>query len=174
MAVKEAIDKRTANDAEAMTGNRLFATRIEDGWQLCSENREGFRKYLQGGALSLRNLDWIFRHETARHYLENALRDIDRNENAVAFGCVSRMKDLFELDINLNDGGDPDALCDFTRACRSLVAEARADLHRHPPARGISFTPLEVYLTDLETGTFGFYPVEHDGGSEESIASWQH
>lgn len=158
---------------QTTTGNRTFSDKIENAWQQCKGNREGFRKYLQGDALSLRNLDWLFRHEMARQYLENALDGIDQDKNVVAFGCVSKMKEFFDLDINLNDGGDPDVLSDFTQACRSLIAEARADLYKNGSAHDISFSPMETYLADLETGTFGFYPVEYGGMSDDGIASWQ-
>ena len=147
--------------------------KLAETWNLCNDDREIFRKYLQTDALAFRNLNWLFRHELTRKYLEDVLSDLKGEENKIAQGCIARMKDLFNLDINTNDDGDPDMLCDFTQACRSLLAEARADLHREGKNFDISFAPLELYLADLEIGTFGFYPVEYDGGSDDGIASWQ-
>lgn len=154
--------------------NKTFAEHFVKAWQLCTENKTDFRRYLRDNTLSLNNLDWLFRHEMARQYLENTLSKIDKTRNLVAFGCVSRMIDLFDLDINVNDGGDTDTLFDFTEGCRSLLAEARADLYKNGSAHDISFVPLETYLVDLETGTFGFWPIEPGWGSDDNTASWQH
>ena len=156
-AIKEAVERRRGGEMRTLIDNKIFASELENIWRMCNSDKEGFRKYLQEDALSLRNLDWLFRHEMTRRYLGNALAEIDKDANGVAFGCVSRIRDLFALDINVNDGGDPDALSDFTQVCRSLLAEFRADLHEHS-SYNIFFTPLEIYLADIETGTFGFYP----------------
>lgn len=152
---------------------RDLALKLWDAWEACNENREVFDEYAGDEALALQNLLWLFRHERTRQYLSRALKEIDPVENRIAYGCISRIRDLFILDININDGGDKDDLWDFVNTSRSLLAEARADLLRSGKFDlGVSFTPLEVYLTDLETGAFGFFPLK-DGGVCDEIASWQ-